>query len=1041
MASAHEARLARDWTIQQIRPVKTRLEKAINDVNVRLAQKNLSALQDLIKTANTRNLQYLTIARKNADDPEELQVMQDLDDSTIDVIEAAELFIEEQAEAKRNEKARRNVEQGYDLYIGILESNVDAMKKRIQDLENTISQDNVIEEDVVASEINAIESRFKEDVDAFLQRVESLASNERTLAAVQRKLQVESDLSATIITLKTNASKKGVKVSPSISRESSPARVSTNQNVKPKLLEFPRFSGDLRTYVVFKKDFKDMVESTGAYSDSQMSHILRSECLQGEPKNMCRNIYSVKDIWARLDDVYHDPQKLVEMITKQISEQKKVNDRDLQGFIKFTDTVERAFLDLSAMGNTQVMDNPMTCRTIEVKLPDWVQLALTAKKSENIDNCDTFGFLLEFLRAKRREARKLATLRDSDNSRHVDKEKKKGQVNAVSSQSGKWVCFVEDCSESVRHFLSTCPEWRKLDQDGKGKVVLKNKLCLLCFSPQHIIANCPKKGKWKKCDIGGCGKWHSRFIQSASVPGLVLAANDENQSTWLMLQNISINKESGVMMWDSGATVSLVTFNFAKKANLRGSCCEFQITGVRDQTSFIKTKLYEIPLQDNEGNQHVIHAYGIDKIIHYDNSQMNTHILSHFAENLSTNDVVTDVGDIDLLVGMTNAQLHPEVHSTYGTTCLYTSKFGSGWIVAGKWNADTKSAGFVGSTGGSVPDFLTAEGLGIQLPRRCKTCLQCKECSFKACHLSWQENIELKAIEDGLSLDMSAGVWVAEYPFKVDPDILVNNRSQAIVMMKNLEKRLVKNKVLDDFNAQFQDTIDRGVFKLLEDDRYEGPINYVSLVDAYKSGDHVTTPIRLCMNSSLKYQGHSLNELLMKGPAALNELFGVLLNFRHYKIGFVKDLQKFYQTVHSCERDQHLRRVVWRFGDVNKEPSTYLTTRVNFGDRPAGTVAQVALRNTVHMYQSIHPIAAKQIVEGSYVDDTLGGAEDRDQASHIAGKMDEIVSHGGFKYKKTVMSGDTLPDNEELKLMVYTKRHFLRRHENQFWHKKERFEK
>ena len=83
-------------------------------------------------------------------------------------------------------------------------------------------------------------------------------------------------------------------------------------------------------------------------------------------------------------------------------------------------------------------------------------------------------------------------------------------------------------------------------------------------------------------------------------------------------------------------------------------------------------------------------------------------------------------------------------------------------------------------------------------------------------------------------------------------------------------------------------------------------------LDAYKEGLAVTTPIRLCMNSSLKSGGLSLNYILVKGPSSLNNMFHVMLGFQRYKVGVVIDISKFYQTVMSCQRDQHLRRVVWR---------------------------------------------------------------------------------------------------------------------------------
>ena len=187
---------------------------------------------------------------------------------------------------------------------------------------------------------------------------------------------------------------------------------------------------------------------------------------------------------------------------------------------------------------------------------------------------------------------------------------------------------------------------------------------------------------------------------------------------------------------------------------------------------------------------------------------------------------------------------------------------------------------------------------------------------------------------------------------------------------------------------------------------YVGPVNYITIVETFKSGPLATTPIRLCMNSSMKFRGVSLNDLLVKGPSALNNIFGVTLGFRRHKVGFVKDLSKFYQSVLSCERDQHLRRILWRDGDSNQRPNVYVTTTVNFGDKPAGCVAQTAVRETAKLYRQIDETEADLIVSATFCDDTLSGGSSRERAEEISRNMDQIVAMGGFTYKETVMSGD-----------------------------------
>ncbi len=123
---------------------------------------------------------------------------------------------------------------------------------------------------------------------------------------------------------------------------------------------------------------------------------------------------------------------------------------------------------------------------------------------------------------------------------------------------------------------------------------------------------------------------------------------------------------------------------------------------------------------------------------------------------------------------------------------------------------------------------------------------------------------------------------MAGYPFNTLVERLVDNYAQARGNMGRMEARLVKTGWLDEFNQQFQDNVEKGVFKALtwkEADNYKGPINYISMVEVFKTGPYATTPLRICMNSSMKQpapSGVSLNDCLLKGSSALADLYMVI---------------------------------------------------------------------------------------------------------------------------------------------------------------------
>ncbi len=206
-----------------------------------------------------------------------------------------------------------------------------------------------------------------------------------------------------------------------------------------------------------------------------------------------------------------------------------------------------------------------------------------------------------------------------------------------------------------------------------------------------------------------------------------------------------------------------------------------------------------------------------------------------------------------------------------------------------------------------------------------------------------------------LRLDVDRKKWVAGYPFNTMVERLIDNYNQARGFMSKMEARLLKKGRLDEFNRQFQDNVDSGVFKPVPKEKanqYKGPVKYISMVEAFKTGPHATIPLRICMNSSMKQprpSGVSLNVCLLKGPPTLANLYTVTLGIREHKVAFTKDISKFYQCVEADESAQHVRRILWRFGERSREPTIFVTTRVNYSDWPAGCIAIAAVQETAYV--------------------------------------------------------------------------------------------
>ena len=112
-----------------------------------------------------------------------------------------------------------------------------------------------------------------------------------------------------------------------------------------------------------------------------------------------------------------------------------------------------------------------------------------------------------------------------------------------------------------------------------------------------------------------------------------------------------------------------------------------------------------------------------------------------------------------------------------------------------------------------------------------------------------------------------------------------------------------------------------------------------------------------------------------------------------------------YNSVRLSEFDQHCHRFLWRNFETSRAPDHYVLTCVPFGDKPSGSIAIVALRNTALKYVHEYSQASQSIVRNSYVDDILISVKSFDAAYQIMKDVEFILHQGGFKVKHWKVSG------------------------------------
>ncbi|XP_047245689.1 uncharacterized protein LOC124882978 [Girardinichthys multiradiatus] len=195
--------------------------------------------------------------------------------------------------------------------------------------------------------------------------------------------------------------------------------------------------------------------------------------------------------------------------------------------------------------------------------------------------------------------------------------------------------------------------------------------------------------------------------------------------------------------------------------------------------------------------------------------------------------------------------------------------------------------------------------------------------------------------------------------------------------------------------------------------RWEGPVWYVNHQVA-PNPHSVTTPVRLVWDSSQRFEGQSINDILLKGPDVLNLIRAVLLRFRRGVHAALGDIKKIYNSVWLEDLERHLHRFLWR-DSPREEISEFTIARVNIGDRPAGCIAQIAMRETAKPPMFDCCVEEQRILEEDcYVDDILTSDNNPELLQNHIKKVEEILQAGGFFLKPWILSGQSGRQNTSL---------------------------
>ncbi|XP_076832060.1 uncharacterized protein LOC143477359 [Brachyhypopomus gauderio] len=182
--------------------------------------------------------------------------------------------------------------------------------------------------------------------------------------------------------------------------------------------------------------------------------------------------------------------------------------------------------------------------------------------------------------------------------------------------------------------------------------------------------------------------------------------------------------------------------------------------------------------------------------------------------------------------------------------------------------------------------------------------------------------------------------------------------------------------------------------------------------------------IRVVFDSSAKYEGLSLNDVLLRGPDMNNTLLGVLMRFRKEPIAVTADIQQMFYCFIVKEEDRDFLRFLWfKENDPNKQIIEYRMKVHVFGNSPSPAVAIYGLRKAALFGEKEHGAEAKQfIMRNFYVDDGLSSFPSEGEAISVLKSTKVMLAESSIKLHKIASNSrvvmDAFPPEERAKNLV-----------------------
>ncbi|XP_062557636.1 uncharacterized protein LOC134222504 [Armigeres subalbatus] len=229
---------------------------------------------------------------------------------------------------------------------------------------------------------------------------------------------------------------------------------------------------------------------------------------------------------------------------------------------------------------------------------------------------------------------------------------------------------------------------------------------------------------------------------------------------------------------------------------------------------------------------------------------------------------------------------------------------------------------------------------------------------------------------------------------------LGESRDIALRRLQGTERRLAKDaRLREQYTAFMDEYLALGHMHRVDDSHDAVKRCYLPHHPVVKE-ESTTTKLRVVFDASCKTStGISLNDTLHVGPVIQEDLRSIIVRCRTRQVMLVSDIEKMFRQINVLPEDRHLQCILWR-QHSSQNVVTYELDTVTYGTKSAPFLATRTLHQLVADEGQRFPFAAKAILEDTYMDDVITGADTIEEATDLRTQLVEMLQRGGFHLRK-----------------------------------------